>query len=307
MNNLLISVIVPIYNVEIYLPRCLESIGKQTYKDIEIILIDDGSPDNSGKICDEYAAKDSRIRVFHISNGGVAKARQLGVENSTGEYIVFVDPDDWLTINSIETLFSNMRDDIDLVIGSYQNVSDSKTENRISKEEYLSDLLSHILCHNIYPTPWGKIFRRRVFSVDSFPNFKKSEDWLMFIEISPRLHRAKVITDIVYYYYTRETSAVHSFNDSLDYYINYLNEAKKILLSNGMYESHRVGYHEFALICLNRVNSGRRPVDKKNIVVQALLSEISYKSLSPKGRVRYLTIKYRLYNMYVALRRRCIR
>ena len=90
-----ISVIVPVYNVEKYLPRCIDSILSQTFTDFELLLIDDGSPDNCGKICDEYAAKDSRVRVFHKPNGGVSSARNLGLDNARGEWIAFIDSDDF--------------------------------------------------------------------------------------------------------------------------------------------------------------------------------------------------------------------
>lgn len=91
-----ISIITPVYKVEQYLPECIESVLKQTYSDWEFLLIDDGSPDNSGNICDEYAARDSRIKVFHKSNGGVSSSRNLGLENASGEWLLFLDSDDCL-------------------------------------------------------------------------------------------------------------------------------------------------------------------------------------------------------------------
>ncbi len=91
----MISVIVPVYKVEPYLTRCLDSIVSQTYKDLEILLIDDGSPDRCGEICDAYAEKDPRIKVFHTENRGLAAARNLGIDNSHGEYLIFIDSDDW--------------------------------------------------------------------------------------------------------------------------------------------------------------------------------------------------------------------
>ena len=103
-----VSVIVPIYNVEDYLRPCIESIQNQTYSDLEIILVDDGSPDNCGKICDEYAAKDARIRVLHNQNGGAARARNAGIEAATGEYISFVDGDDTIMDTMIEELLTNL-------------------------------------------------------------------------------------------------------------------------------------------------------------------------------------------------------
>ena len=92
----LVSVIIPVYNVEKYLPKCLDSVINQTYKNLEIILVDDGSPDNSGKICDEYAEKDSRIKVIHKENGGVSSARNVGIKQAKGQYLLFVDSDDYI-------------------------------------------------------------------------------------------------------------------------------------------------------------------------------------------------------------------
>ncbi|HCI64916.1 MAG TPA: glycosyl transferase, partial [Clostridiales bacterium] len=102
--NPLISVIVPVYRVEAFLPRCLDSIRGQTYKNLEIILVDDGSPDNCGKICDEYAEMDSRIRVIHKKNGGLSSARNAGLDVAVGDYIGFVDSDDWIAPEMYETL-----------------------------------------------------------------------------------------------------------------------------------------------------------------------------------------------------------
>ena len=104
MDEKLISVIVPVYNVERYLRQCIESITNQSYKNLQIILIDDGSKDNSGKICDEYAEKDKRVEVIHKENTGVSAARNTGLDNAKGEWITFVDADDWVEKNFCEIL-----------------------------------------------------------------------------------------------------------------------------------------------------------------------------------------------------------
>ena len=115
----LISVIIPIYNVEKYLPRCLDSILGQTHTNLEVVLIDDGSPDGCGAICDAYAEKDSRIRVVHQANGGVGRARNVGLAHCTGDYITFVDPDDYIFPDSIRQLYDRIQaDGSDMAIGN---------------------------------------------------------------------------------------------------------------------------------------------------------------------------------------------
>ena len=109
----LITIVVPVYNVEKYLRKCIDSILNQTYKNLEIILVDDGSPDNCGQICDEYAKKDNRIKVIHKENGGVSQARNVGIDNSNGEFIAFVDPDDYIEKEMLYKLKNNI-ENVDL-------------------------------------------------------------------------------------------------------------------------------------------------------------------------------------------------
>ncbi|MCF0156053.1 MAG: glycosyltransferase, partial [Veillonella sp.] len=128
-----ISVIVPIYNVEPYIHQCVDSIINQTYKDLEIILVDDGSPDNCGKICDEYAAKDDRVKVIHRPNGGLSAARNSGLDVATGEYIAFVDSDDYIACNMYSDMMEFMlKHKLDIVVCSSYRVKNSK----IKEEKY---------------------------------------------------------------------------------------------------------------------------------------------------------------------------
>lgn len=116
-GNPKVSVIVPIYKAESYLYKCIDSLLTQTLADIEILLIDDGSPDGSGMICDEYARKDSRVKVFHKSNGGVASARQCGLDHACGEYVIHADPDDWVESDMLQSLYEKaVEEDADMVI-----------------------------------------------------------------------------------------------------------------------------------------------------------------------------------------------
>lgn len=115
-----VSVIVPVYNVETYIRRCIASLAGQTLTDIEVLLVDDGSTDGSGKICDEYVQKDPRFLVFHKQNGGVASARQFGLEKVTGEYTIHADADDWLELSMLEDLYTKaVENDADMVVCDY--------------------------------------------------------------------------------------------------------------------------------------------------------------------------------------------
>lgn len=143
MKQVLVSVIVPVYKAEVYLHRCVDSLLSQTMKDFEILLIDDGSPDKSGVICDEYASKDDRIRVFHKENGGVASARQLGIENVKGEYTIHADPDDWVEPTMLEELYSKAKkENADMVICDYYEDVCGRIE---IKKLNLSNLDPHFL------------------------------------------------------------------------------------------------------------------------------------------------------------------
>lgn len=132
----LVTVIVPVYNVEKYLNRCVESIRNQTYTNLEIILVDDGSPDNCPKMCDEIQKTDNRVKVIHKQNGGLGFARNSGLEKTTGKYVTFIDSDDWINEKHIENLLSAIRkEDADLVIGSYTSVNNSGNEKIAKSKE----------------------------------------------------------------------------------------------------------------------------------------------------------------------------
>lgn len=126
MNQGLVSIIVPVYKAEKYIHQCIDSLLAQTYSNIEVILVDDGSPDNCGKICDEYAAKDYRVKVIHQQNGGVSVSRQTGIDHATGEYSIHADPDDWVELNMIEELVAKaVADNADMVICDFYRESKS--------------------------------------------------------------------------------------------------------------------------------------------------------------------------------------
>lgn len=170
MKTVTISIIVPVYKAEKYLYDCLNSILSQKFKDFELLLIDDGSPDKSGEICEEYAKKDERIRVFHVENGGVGRARNIGIDNSMGQWIVFVDADDILLSSYLQMLMSY--DSYDMIIGGHQEFG-GYTKDRFVDGEYVidfKDATSEVLDFNqtyntsniLFYYPWGKMFKTEI-------------------------------------------------------------------------------------------------------------------------------------------------
>jgi glycosyltransferase involved in cell wall biosynthesis len=213
MNAPLVSVIVPIYNVELYLEKCLDSIINQTYKNLEIILIDDGSPDNCGKICDEYALKDKRIKVIHKSNGGQSSARNAGLDVAKGEYIAFVDSDDYIDLRSYEELLDiALKEEADIVISNFYRIKKNgiflheKSLEGLNKEEIL-----HQFFADHYPSYlWNQFFKSHLFDSVRLPHIKFED---LFIMPSLILAAKKIFfTPKAYYYYlnTNDTSSTSS-------------------------------------------------------------------------------------------------
>lgn len=184
----LISIIVPIYNVENYLRMCLDSIEHQTYSNIEVLLINDGSPDSSGEICQEYVARDSRFRYFEKENGGASDARNYGISHARGEYLSFVDADDWLTYTYVEELYNvAIRTCSDTVVGHYTiynekdrnyyiHIWDDYYEKSYTGKELIMELPQLELNGYIYITSWGILFKKELFNNIKFPKGKVIED-----------------------------------------------------------------------------------------------------------------------------------
>lgn len=206
----LISVIVPVYNVEKYLKRCVDSVVNQTYRNLEIILVDDGSPDSSGAMCDDFAKSDSRIKVIHKANGGLSSARNIGIDTSTGEYITFIDSDDWIEPETYEFLYKKIVEysadvaDVDSRVVSDEKPFDKKTgkdtvleENEILKDYFMSDRYS--VCR--------KLYKRNVIADIRFPVGKVNEDICtnyLFLENAHRL----VKSDVIMYHYFKNPDSI---------------------------------------------------------------------------------------------------
>ena len=219
----LVSIIVPIFKVEKYLKRCIDSILNQTYRNIEIILIDDGSPDNCGKICDVYAKKDDRIKVIHKENKGVSQARNDGIKLSKGKYIAFVDSDDYVEKNFIEILYNNIiENDADISICNYFLENDNikikrKIDNDIPKNLNSKDFCKYIIRKNSYRgLLLNKLFKRNIFFEDNRAylideKIHICEDLLFLIENSLKYNRVYFDKKAyLYHYIVRPNSAISS-------------------------------------------------------------------------------------------------
>ncbi len=223
----LVSVIVPVYNVEPYLRKCLDSIVNQTYRALEIILVDDGSPDNCGVICDEYAARDGRIIVIHKENGGVSSARNAGLKRATGEWIGWVDPDDWIEPDMFEYLLGNiLHYRADIAVCSRRLVyEDGKSipvcwedTELLNKEQGLEKLLKNELLKNYL---CDKLFSRELLDRVVFPEGRIYEDIFVMHTLFEKAERVVCLPGIKYNYLQRPGSIVAnvSLKNRMSHYI----------------------------------------------------------------------------------------
>lgn len=178
-----ISVIVPVYKVEPYLARCIESIQKQTYFNLEIILVDDGSPDNCGNLCDEYAAKDNRICVIHKKNGGLSDARNAGIESASGSYLCFADSDDWLDRDMIALLYKLcIEKNADISECSFRNIysgyiqEETACTAQLIEGNHIFALKKMLEWKYFKPVAWNKLYKRSVIGDIRYPVGKLHED-----------------------------------------------------------------------------------------------------------------------------------
>lgn len=215
----LISVIVPVYNVQNYLVNCIKSILNQTYKNIEIILVDDGSTDDSGSICDSYAKIDNRINVIHKANGGLSDARNIGIKNAQGNYITFVDSDDYIDKNYVESLYILItKYDSDIACSNMKKTN-SLDDKIINKNEKISvynsfNAIKEILYQrNIDNSAPSKLLKKELFKNIYFPVGYAFEDLDTMYKLFLQANKI-VSTNFSYYlYYQREDSILHSVKD----------------------------------------------------------------------------------------------
>lgn len=232
----LVSIIVPVYNVEKYLKECLNSIVNQDYANIEILLIDDGSIDDSGKICDEYAQNYSVVNVYHKQNGGLSSARNYGMLNAKGEYYCFIDSDDYVSKDFVSTMIHSLIDSKVKIasVGYLRFYEDGTQENMvipdISKSFYDITAQIHLNKFGYYGVPaWNKLFHKSLFEDILFPEGKLSEDWYIMYRLIEKAGGIYFNSEVKYFYRQRQgsitkstkinTDAVLAAREVLDYYV----------------------------------------------------------------------------------------
>lgn len=287
----LVSVIVPIYNVEQYLERCIKSIQNQTYINLEIILVDDGSPDNCGEICDRYATEDERIKVVHKVNGGLSDARNAGLDIAKGDYFFLVDSDDWIHKQTIEIMMQMIeKNNCDLAICGYQyayegkEYSDKALDLKTILDQYTN--VNRYRAQEIYFTnpdkrleytvAWNKIYHKDLFKNIRYPKGKVHEDEFTTFKL---LHEAKkigIIEEPLYYYFVRNDSIMGEFKASrFDAFDGYLEKLDCYVQWNNSDLAGRILIHSIRMLAQYKkwmteanVDFGQKIKDYRNILIK---------------------------------------
>lgn len=317
----LISVIVPVYKVEKYIHRCIDSILNQTYKNLEIILVEDGSPDNCGKICDEYAKKDKRVKVIHKENGGVSSARNVGLDNATGKYLTFIDADDYVNEYYCQILLETLIEkNVDCVVCGYNRIynPENKLEKITAKRSY--EIEGEEIIETILSAQSGlgfvtmKLWKRdKIKNVRFNEEIVVAEDALFTLQASKYIKNMYIINKDIYNYIFNDVSAVRKYNkDYANRYLKSMQITQKYIEENyGCCDAvlqmlnNYIVYHLLLIVvnyCFNPKNNlkNREQMEELKRVCNIkefgqAIKKSNYKGFSLTRKVTVFTIKYRLY------------
>ena len=313
----MISVVVPIYNVSKYLPKCIESILHSTYKNLEVILVDDGSTDECPTICDDYAKKDSRIKVIHKKNGGLSDARNKGLDIATGEYISFIDSDDYIDADLYESVIKEFDENIDVVVFGRYIEYETKTDISIpdkncvmTGKDALIDLASF---KGFDMAAWDKIYKRSIIGNLRFPFGKKNEDYYLTYKLLDNAKNVKFIQKPFYHYVQRQNSisrgksicfdAVDGSIEEVDYIRKKYPELIDVALTNQFFAY--VCIYNVAIRQKIKVTSEQKKIIKLNSL--ELLNSVlknTYLGSSKKIQALLFTISLPLYKIIFHIRNR---
>lgn len=301
----LVSVIVPIYNVDKYLEECLNSIVNQSYKNLEIILVDDGSTDRCPMICDEFQKKDSRVKVIHKENGGVAEARNIGLKNVKGDYISFIDPDDYVEKCFIRELVDALeKNNAEMSICSAKKVDDLenilqhlnvKNKKLISGKEAIAEFEKYPVTNTVL---WNKLYKKELFSNIVFPKGKIHEDEAVIYKVLYKANVIAVINKELYFYrYYKKSITNKKFNDSRIDIIDIVDERLeffKKLNENYLYE---LTYEHYLTVIIDVYVNTRKYINNSKKLQKQLINKFKtyYKNIGII-RAKKNKIKFKIFN-----------
>ena len=314
----LVSIVVPIYKVEKYMHKCIDSIINQTYKKIEIILIDDGSPDNCGKICDDYAKKDSRIKAVHKENNGVSSARNLGIEISTGNWIAFIDSDDWIENDYIEQLFSIAnKDGSDIALCGYNRINNNSIQTINVANGKIEEYNSYdFLIKTLNPQTAFGLCHMKLIKKDCIQNLRfdenlvVGEDALFNMQLSKNIKKAVFYKKALYNYRNNSNSVVKRYDDNYaKKYMESMKKCKEYITSNYTDSKIKQNYYNYVAyhVMLVSVNYCFHPENKNKHKIKLLKEICSYdifkegilncnfENISLTRKVTLFTLKHKLY------------
>lgn len=293
-----ISIIIPIYNSERTLRRCINSVIRQTYDNVEILLIDDGSTDSSAAICDSYKKMDERIRVIHKKNGGVSDARNVGVSNASGIYISFVDSDDFVEPTYIEQLYNISKEQhCDLSVCNYiDDSNNTKQENTVTVYRDLDEKINSLITNkNIENYLWNKLFIAKLFKGIVFQQYTVMEDYDIMYKLFEKANGVAVTDQILYHYTQREASLTHQVDSNIVIDSIKIRNKRYIYLSRRISNSRiiRADYYNnfIQLLFLSLRKKYSAVIEYVNSNKKSLhfsRSDSVFKYLSIKNRVKYI-------------------
>lgn len=284
MGNYKLSIIAAVYNLEKYLPRCLDSLVNQTLDNIEILCVDDGSTDSAPQIIDEYAKKyPDKVKAFHKENGGEFTTRNYGLEKATGEYVTFVDTDDWVEHNWAEKLYNAAKEnDADIAVCAFERI-DLKTDKVVSQDMTAYGNTVKKITNNddfqvfINPAPWNKIYKREKIEDLRFLNFRGFNDMIFLASSYTKVEKIAFIPDVLYHYYLRYDSQIHNVNEQdVNNFRKYLLELKKLYIDENKYEDMKYMLDMMAFIHLGVSVMYRASYDKEIDIRKMVKETIKY-------------------------------
>lgn len=319
------SVIIPVYNVENYLPRCLDSLLAQNYTDLEILLIDNGSKDQSGQICEDYAAKFSNITAYHIPNKGVGSARNFGLAKAKGEFICFVDADDYLEGTLFSDLESQLDSQLDLLVFSYYNLIEQNlseitrsakilpTEGKKDKSDFIA-LFQELCLTDMMYTVWNKIYRRKFLEEHQivFESYELGEDVRFNLNVYQHVNTVFLVKSCYYVYISgRVDSAMGQYNPNrMNYQLEELGKVDQLMTSWNIHDDQFIDQIKARILMSNiqNISKQKMSLSKKRHYVEVLcrnqeMIALLKKATSPLHPLVRRLLHFRMYLTVIFLKK----